>query len=190
MKKVFCLSILGIFMLTGCGAGATKTMKCTYESNANNITSKMTYNIDYEKKEVKKVRITYDYHQNMNENAGTNNNMNNNNVVTGDNDNANINDGVGTGTDGTTNDTQPDNDGIIDGIVGSTIDSIINGVTDTILDISGIRDRHINVQNTYGNMNGFSVQSTDDIAKNSGSNINSEWITFNPFIERFANLYE
>ena len=75
-------------------------------------------------------------------------------------------DGVGTGTDGTTNDTQIDNDGIVDGIVGSAIDSIINGVTDTILDISGIRDRHVNVQNTYGNINGFSVQNTNDTTDN------------------------
>ena len=75
-------------------------------------------------------------------------------------------DGIGTGTDGTTNDTQIDNDGIIDGIVGSTIDKIINGVTDTILDISGIRDRHTNIQNMYGNMNGFSVQNTNDTNPN------------------------
>ena len=47
--------------------------------------------------------------------------------------------------------------------MGSAIDSIINGVTGTILDISGIRDRHINVQNTYGNINGFSVQNTNDV---------------------------
>ena len=72
-------------------------------------------------------------------------------------------DGVGTGTDGTTNDTQLDNDGIIDGVVGSTLDSIINGVTDVILDISGIRDRHTNIQNTYANTPGFSVQNVNDV---------------------------
>ncbi len=154
MKKFFCLSILSILMLTGCGAGATKTMKCTYESNTTDMTSKMTYDIDYEGKEVKKLRITYDYHQDID--------MNTENTT----DNNDTTDGVGTGTDGTTNDSQPDNDGIIDGVIGSAIDSMINGVTDTILDISGIRDRHANVQNTYGNMNGFSVQNTNDVTDN------------------------
>ena len=154
MKKFFFLSILSILMLTGCGAGATKTMKCTYESNTTDMTSKMTYDIDYEGKEVKKLRITYYYHQDIDVN--TENTTDNNDTT----------DGVGTGTDGTTNDSQPDNDGIIDGVIGSAIDSMINGVTDTILDISGIRDRHANVQNTYGNMNGFSVQNTNDVTDN------------------------
>ncbi len=150
MKKILGLSILGIFMLTGCGAGATKTMSCSYETTAGTMTTKMTYKIDHEGNDVKKLRVTYDYHQDIDTNGTTNDNM----------------DGVGTGTDGTTNDTQPDNDGIVDGIVGSAIDSIINGVTDTILDISGIRDRHVNVQNTYGNITGFSVQNTNDVNDN------------------------
>ena len=150
MKKYVFLPILGIFLLTGCGAGATETMSCTHETSAGNMTSKMTYKIDHEKNEVKKVRITYDYHQEVDDYISNDDNI----------------DGVGTGTDGTTNDTQNDNDGIIDGIVGSAIDSLINGITDTILDISGIRDRHTNVQNTYGSIPGFSVQNTNDITDN------------------------
>ena len=150
MRKVLGLSILGIFMLTGCGAGATKTMSCTYQRTSGTMRTKMTYKIDHEGNDVKKLRVTYDYHQDIDNNGTTSGNM----------------DGVGTGTDGTTNDTQPDNDGLVDGIVGSAIDSIINGVTDTILDISGIRDRHANVQNTYGNMTGFSVQNTNDTTDN------------------------
>ena len=153
MKKYFVLAICSIFMLTGCGAGATKTMSCTYRNTSGNLTTKMTYKIDYMNNDVKKVRISYDYH--MDDNNGTNGNTDNNQM-----------DGVGTGTDGTTNDSQPDNDGIIDGVVGSAIDSIINGVTDTILDISGLRDRHANVQNMYGNMTGFSVQNTSDMTDN------------------------
>ena len=77
-----------------------------------------------------------------------------------------ITDGVGTGTDGTTNDTQQDNDGIVDGVVGNAIDSIVGGVTDVILDIAGIRDRHTTVQNRYANMNGFSIQNTTDTDNN------------------------
>ena len=149
MKKYIILVPLCIFMLTACGAGATDTMSCTYENSSVNLTTKMTYTIDYQGTEVKKLRVTYDYHQNESTTTNTDNM-----------------DGVGTGTDGTTNDNYPDNDGIIDGIVGSAIDSIINGVTDTILDIGGIRSRHTNVQNTYGNINGFSVQNTNDLTDN------------------------
>ena len=100
-------------------------------------------------------------------NGTTNDNTNTATNTTGNttDNNGNI-DGVGTGTDGTTNDNLDNNDGIIDGVVGSAIDSIINGVTDTILDVSGLRDRHTNVQNTYGNMNGFSVQNTNDNTNN------------------------
>lgn len=152
MKKILFLSSLFLFMLTGCGAGATKTMSCSYKTDYNNIDTKMSYDVDYEDTEVKKVRITYNYHQDVMDDT--------------DGDGKNDIDGVGTGTDGTTNDTQIDNDGIIDGVVGSAIDSIVGGVTDTILDIAGIRDRHANVLNTYGNIPGFSVQNTMDNSDN------------------------
>lgn len=152
MKKMLILSGVLIFALTGCGAGATKTMSCSYKTSRNDLTTKMTYDIDYEDTEVKKVRITYNYHQDiMNDTDG---------------DGKNDTDGVGTGTDGTTNDTQIDDDGIIDGVVGSAIDSIVGGVSDVILDIAEIRDRHTNVLNTYGNMPGFSVQNTTDNTDN------------------------
>lgn len=160
MKKKFTSIIFSIFLLTGCGAGATKTMNCSYEATTGNITTSIVYNVDHEEDEIKKIRVTYDYYQN-----GDTNNINDDDANEIDNTGDNM-DGIGTGTDGTTNDTQIDNDGIIDGIVGSTIDKIINGVTDTILDISGIRDRHTNIQNMYGNMNGFSVQNTNDTNPN------------------------
>lgn len=153
MKKLFAGTLFSIFLLTGCGAGATDTMSCTYENVGTNLTTRMTYKIDHEGKEVKKLRVTYDYRQNDNN-------------TTDDNTDTGTTDGVGTGTDGTTTDTQPDNDGVIDGVVGSAIDDVINAVTGTILDISGIRDRHTNVQNTYGNIAGFSVQNTNDNTDN------------------------
>lgn len=152
MKRFLCLTIAMVFILTGCGAGATDTMSCTYETTGNNLTTKMTYNIDYQGKEVKKLRVTYNYHQDV--------------IDDTDGDGKNDIDGVDTGTDGTTNDTQRDDDGIIDGVVGSAIDTIIGGVTDVILDVAGIRDRHATVQNTYGNMQGFSVQTTNDMTDN------------------------
>ena len=157
MKKIIVISFLMVFLLTGCGAGVTETLSCSYDSQYNNISTSTVYSIDYQDKEVKKVRVTYKYQQDnpINDDA--------NDELDTDND---MMDGVGTGTDGTTNDTQVDNDGIIDGVVGSAIDSIINGVTDIILDISGIRDRHMNVQNMYGSLPGFSVQNVDDNSDN------------------------
>lgn len=227
MKKLFILSFASILMLTGCGA--TETLSCTFQDTATNGSSKISYDIDHEQNEIKKVRITYDYNfNNMNNDNGNNNNaggndnnnatgnarngingnntnngnnngMYDNNTVngnnrTGGNDNTDNNatnndstvydnrtnndanntnnnnnnqmDGVGTGTDGTTNDTQIDDDGIVDGIVGSAIDTIVGGVTGIILDAAGLRDRHATVQNTYGNVAGFSVQNTTDVDNN------------------------
>ena len=230
MKKLFVLSFASILLLTGCGA--TETMSCTYSTDANNGSTKVTYDIDHEGDEIKKVRITYNYdfddnngnngttdnnvgntgtdvgdntntegvftdegtgdidgatngntNSNNNDNVSGNtrnndgntngNNNGNDNMTTYNNNNNNENnnnndhtDGVGTGTDGTTNDTHMDDDGVVDGIVGSAIDSIVGGVTSVILDSAGLRDRHANVQNTYGNINGFSVQNTNDTNNN------------------------
>ena len=168
MKKIFILSFASILLLTGCGA--TETLSCTYKNTNNNVTTKVSYDIDHEQDEIKKVRITYDYdfdNDDMNNNNTNNNDTNGNNNGTNDNTNNNNEiDGVGTGTDGTTNDTQQDDDGIVDGIVGSAIDTIVGGVTGIILDSAGIRDRHATVQNTYGNITGFSVQNTNDVGNN------------------------
>lgn len=203
MKKLFILSFASILMLTGCGA--TETLSCTFQNTANNGSTKVSYDIDHEQDEIKKVRITYDYNfdtdnngtnaMNDVDNNGTaaynstdtnndgnvtnNTNMNGNtntrtgdNTTTYDNNNGTTNgsnnqmDGVGTGTDGTTNDTQIDDDGVVDGLVGSAIDTIVGGVTDIILDSAGLRDRHATVQNTYGNVAGFSVQNTTDVDNN------------------------
>ena len=72
MKKLIVLLGMCAFMLTGCGMGATKTMSCTYRNAGTYLTTKMTYNIDYQGTEVKKLRVTYDYHQdNMDTNSGT-----------------------------------------------------------------------------------------------------------------------
>lgn len=212
MKKLFILSFASILLLTGCGA--TETLSCTYSTDANNGTTKVTYDIDHEQDEIKKVRITYNYDfdnnndtNNDNGNAdnartgtngttdnvtgdlganndttgtdgttnnntgatnGTTGNVNGNNGITAYNNDNNNNhtDGVGTGTDGTTSDSNMDNDGIVDGVVGSAIDTIVGGVTGIILDAAGLRDRHATVQNTYGNITGFSVQNTNDANNN------------------------
>ncbi len=152
MKKVLFLSLGMILMLTGCGAGATNTMSCSYEVKNGTLTTKTKYDVNYEGKEIKKVRITYDYKQNT--------------VNDTDGDGKKDIDGVGTGTDGTTNDTQKDNDGIIDGVIGSAIDKVIQGTSAVILDVAGIKSRHATVQSTYGNIAGFSVQNTTDTDNN------------------------
>lgn len=238
MKKLFILSFASILLLTGCGA--TETLSCTYSADANNGNTKVTYDIDHEEDEIKKVRITYkyDFSDNNGDNTGnggnagadngtgdngaatannariggnddttggnndtTGGNNSNNNTGTGTNtttegnsgitgntgngtntnngnttagdangtstyNNDNHTDGVGTGTDGTTSDTNIDDDGVVDGVVGSAIDTIVGGVTGIILDSAGLRDRHANVQNTYGNVTGFSVQNTNDANNN------------------------
>jgi len=225
MKKLFILSFASILLLTGCGA--TETLSCSYETNANNGTAEIKYDIDHQNDEIKKVRISYNYDFNT-DNAGNNgttgnngtagnndagttdnariggnnttgtvddnnttgttgnndDNMNNNNGATNNNGTDNRNDitgynnntdrndtdnqidGVGTGTDGTTNDSQIDDDGVVDGVIGSVIDTIVGGVTGIILDSAGLRDRHATVQNTYGNIAGFSVQNTNDVDDN------------------------
>ena len=146
MKKIL-MFIFFILLLSGCDTSKMDTMSCEKEYDTNNgIDTKITYSIDYENNEVKKVRMTYDYTQNDNVD--------------------NVTDGVGTGTDGTTNDTQKDKDGIIDGVIGNGIDAIVGSVTDAILDLSGLKERHANVQGTYGNMTGFSVQNTTDTDNN------------------------
>jgi len=161
MKKLFILSCASIFLLTGCGA--TETLSCEYRDTTDTMTTKIHYDIDHQDEEIKKVRITYnyDFNDNANDNTRTTGDatMNNDGTTT-------HTDGVGTGTDGTTSDTNIDDDGIVDGVVGSVIDTIVGGVTGVILDAAGLRDRHNTVQNTYGNVNGFSVQNTNDANNN------------------------
>ena len=99
----------------------------------------ITVNEPNEEDTIKKARITYEY-----------------NTIMPDSEV----DGVGTGTDGTTNDTHIDEDGLVDGIIGETIEDIIKGMSNMILDITGIKDRHNYIQSNYGNIPGFSVGTT------------------------------
>jgi len=146
MKKIITISLVSIMLLTGCDLSATDTLTCNYQNTAGALSTNISYSIDHEAEDIKKVRITYDYNRT--------------------NDDNNHTDGVGTGTDGTTNDTEIDEDGIIDGVVGETLNDIIGGMSDVILDVAGIRDRHTTVQNTYNNMAGFSVGNTTDVDNN------------------------
>ena len=130
MKKIIlCLGIIGL--LSGCVENE-QMMTCTSEKNFNGLTSGTEYLVTYKDDEVSHVTITYNYNQDTHT------------------------DGVGTGTDGTTedDDADPNNNGIVDGIVGDTTDMLIGGMYNTILDISGLKDRHTNDMNTT-NIEGF-----------------------------------
>lgn len=129
MKKALLL-IAVVAILSGCGT--TDTLTCTADNTVGTLTSKSTYKIDYRDKEVKKLTVTYEYKDNHT-------------------------DGVGTGTDGTTDDknTDTDPDGVIDGVVGEALDDVVTGVTDTVLDIASIKDRHNTRFGTYTNTEGF-----------------------------------
>lgn len=135
MKKALLVVAL-IAVLSGCTTN-TKTLTCTGENTSGNITSKTKYIIDYDDNEVKKIMVTYDYRDNHT-------------------------DGVGTGTDGTTSDTDLDDDGIIDGVVGEALDDVVTIVTDTILDIAGIKTRHNTRFGTYTNTEGFTTMIDSD----------------------------
>jgi len=130
MKK-FLLIIAVIAVLSGCG-NESDTLTCTTDNTVGTLTSRSTYVIDYTGDKIDMVTITYDYSD------------------------GNI-DGVGTGTDGTTedDDTNTENDGIVDGVIGEALDDVVDGVTGTILDIAGIRDMHNNRYGAYGNVEGF-----------------------------------
>jgi len=136
MKKI--LLIFGIvILLSGC-SDEEKMMTCTRKNTYNGLTNTTEYLVTYTDDEVKSVKITYNYNQ------------------------ENHTDGVGTGTDGTTEDKDiRDDNNIVDGVVGDTIDDIIGGIYNTVLDLSGIKDRHTNqINNT--DIEGFTTSVLDN----------------------------
>jgi len=140
MKKLL-IALSVLFIMSGCDE-STDSLMCSSTTTANGVTTKTSYDIDYVNDDVKYVTITYDYSQ---ENA------NNNDV-----------DGVNSDTDGfeedDDNDNNLDSDEVIDGIVGDIIDETVEGVTETILDIAGIKNRYENQLSTYDNIEGFSYE--------------------------------
>lgn len=134
MKKIL-LVVAVIAILSGCGT--TETLTCTNNNTVGTVTSKTTYKIEHNNKEVKKIITTYEY-----EDKHT--------------------DGVGTGTDGTTTDTDADDNNIVDGVVGEALDDVVTGVADGILDIAGIKNRHNTRFGTYTNTEGFTTMVDTD----------------------------
>lgn len=149
MKKLLIvLSVL--FLMSGCEANTTDTLSCSSTTVTNGVTTKTTYDIDYMNDDVKYVTITYDYSQD--------------NVSNNTSDDNNTMDGLNADTDGISEDDSNDNnqalesDDVVDGVVGDVIDGTVNGVTETILDLAGIKNRYENQLTTYDNIEGFSYR--------------------------------
>lgn len=163
MKKLL-VSLFIIFLMSGCGNN--KTLKCTTNNSANSISNDAEAKVEYQNDDVKYVTITYDYTQDDNTVTGnaTITTENANGTTTTTTTKSDDMDGVNADTDGMTNDGDVTNDGnsssneVIDGVTGDTIDTIINGVTDTILDIAGIKNTYENKLSSFDNIEGFSYK--------------------------------
>ena len=144
MKKLL-IALSVLFVMSGCNEN-TDNLSCSSTTTANGVTTKTSYDIDYVNDDVKHVTITYDYTQD-------NTNNNNNDV-----------DGLNADTDGldenddTNNNNALEADDVVDGVIGEAIDETVEGVTETILDIAGIRNRYENQLSTYDNIEGFSYE--------------------------------
>ena len=140
MKKVL-IALSVLFIMSGCDE-KTDTLSCTSTTTANGMTTNTTYDVDYVDDDVKYVTITYDYSQDGN---------------TDDTD------GMNADTDGldetdNNNNNNLDSDDVIDGVVGDAIDETVEGVTETILDIAGIKNRYENQLTNLDNIEGFSYE--------------------------------
>ena len=174
MKKLL-IGLSVLLLVSGCGE-KKETLTCTSKSTTNGMTTDTKYDIEYEKDKVKYVTITYDYNQdNTNTNNTTDTTTNDNNNTTNDTDGTNATengktstnktDGVDADTDGITkdkdiktNDNKTESNEVIDGAVGDTIDGAVDGVTNTILDIAGIKKTYENQVSTYKDIKGFSYK--------------------------------
>ena len=158
-KSIIVLSTIFVTVfITGCSLTGMETYSCTSTStSADGLTTKITYDITHSNDTVDMVKITYDYRQeDTDENEDSTMLSNTIERVVGDDV-----DGLNADTDGN---SDTDNDEVVDGIVGDTLDAIINGVTDTIVDIAGLKDRHNVVSDRYGELEGvtINVEDSDD----------------------------
>ena len=140
MKKIL-IALSLLFIMSGCNEN-TDSLSCSSTTTANGITTRTKYDIDYIDDDVKYVTITYNYSQN--------NNQNNQDGVNADTDGLDE-------TDNNNNNNLDSND-VVDGIVGDAIDETVEGVTETILDLAGIKNRYENQLSTYDNIEGFSYE--------------------------------
>ena len=149
MKKLLIgLGFSALLLMSGCGE-ETNTLSCTSTNAANGVTTDIKYDIKYTDNNIKYITITYDYNQDKTKNNETT-------------------DGTNADTDGLDKNENQDNnkalesDDVVDGVVGDTIDTTINGITDTILDLAGIRDTYRNQMSDFDNMEGFNYRVETD----------------------------
>lgn len=160
MKKsilIFSTLFITIF-LSGCSLTGMDTYSCTSTTTDDNgLTTKITYDITHSDDTVDMVKITYDYEQDDDDNNDDDSLMNMvddmTNMIDDDID------GLNADTDGN---SDTDNNEVVDGVVGDTLDAIVNGVTDTIIDIAGLRERHNIVSDRYGKLEGVTIKVEND----------------------------
>ena len=160
MKKI--LVFLGILLvMSGC-AENTEKLSCDSTTTSNGVTTMTRYDIDYQKDDVKKVTITYDYTQDTTGNTTTNDGNTTNDTNNTATQSREKQDGVNSDSDGLTEENDSDknlkSDDVVDGVVGDAIDGTVDGVTNTILDLAGIRTTLENQMSTYNNIKGFSYK--------------------------------
>ncbi len=147
--------------MSGC-AENTEKLSCDSTTTSNGVTTMTRYDIDYQKDDVKKVTITYDYTQDTTGNTTTNDGNTTNDTNNTATQSREKQDGVNSDSDGLTEENDSDknlkSDDVVDGVVGDAIDGTVDGVTNTILDLAGIRTTLENQMSTYNNIKGFSYK--------------------------------
>ena len=142
MKKTL-IAFSMLLIMTGCDE-KTEKLSCKSTTTANGMTTNTTYDIEYVSDDVKYVTITYDYNQDTQSR-------------TKDMDGVNADtDGISERNNNNDNNNRLDSDEVVDGIVGDVIDETVEGVTETILDIAGIKNRYENQLTMYDDIEGFS----------------------------------
>lgn len=154
MKKYISIFVLfALLVLPGCDMKANETITCSDRTETNFITTDRKYVIDYKDNDIKKMKITYDYNRDVNNNNTAGNNDVNADGTTNNNNNNNDNNNNNNNTAGNNDDNK-----VVDGVVGEALEDIVSGLTDTILDVAGLRDRHNLVQTTYKDVAGFETK--------------------------------
>lgn len=146
-KKIALLTPLALLSLSACSLNGEEKLTCTNEREVGNTTTNIKYEINHKNNDIKKMTIIYDYNNTSNT-AKTKI------------------DGTDADTDGITETKEDVNDDlsdkVIDGVVGDTVDTILGPITDTIIDLSKVKERHNSVQTNYKDVEGFTYTVDND----------------------------
>lgn len=146
-KNLAILTPLALLSLSACSLNGEEKLTCTNEREVGDTTTNIKYEINHKNNDIKKMTIIYDYNNKSN-NAKTKI------------------DGTDADTDGITETKEDANDNlsdkVIDGVVGDTVDTILGPITDTIADLSKVKQRHNFVQTNYKDIEGFTYVVDND----------------------------